>query len=278
MVYYPRGLGHRLEVIGPNPASLLCASISFEAGSYSVIAGALPACLHMRLAEAPSLGPRLDVLFSEAKQPGPGVEIFLDRLCDALIIQVIRHQFTSGHMPLGMLAGLADRRLAPVLTAIHERPQELWQLESLALLACMSRTRFTEHFRDVVGTPPGTYLTQWRIRLAQTLLKSEIQIKEVSQCVGDNSAAAFTRAFAGWVGAFPRKWLSTQMNWSQYATSAIPPILATANTTCPTGVLICTVCSSAPIASAWPSEATLKPGPDTTSRTAWHHSYGLLHT
>ena len=49
----------------------------------------------------------------------------------------------------GVLAGLADPRLAKALTAMHEAPKKSWTLEDLAGIAGMSRTRFAEHFRTL---------------------------------------------------------------------------------------------------------------------------------
>jgi AraC-like DNA-binding protein len=167
----------------------------------------LPACLYQPLADMPALAHTLELLFAEAAATAQGRDVILDRLCDVLMIQVLRHEFETGTLSIGLLAGLADRQLAPALGAIHARPHEPWQLESLAREACMSRARFTEHFRNVVGVPPGEYLTRWRIGVAQDLLRRGMPVKVVSSQAGYTSAPAFTRAFTALVGASPRQWL-----------------------------------------------------------------------
>jgi len=207
MVFYPHGTAHTLEIPDGASASLLCAHISFEDGGANPLARALPACLHLSLAAMPTLAHTLELLFSEAAANAQGREVILDRLCDVLMIQVLRHEFETGTLSLGLLAGLADRQLAPALGAIHARPHEPWQLASLAREACMSRARFTEHFRNVVGVPPGEYLTRWRIGVAQDLLRQGMPVKVVSSQAGYTSAPAFTRAFTAMVGASPRQWL-----------------------------------------------------------------------
>lgn len=207
LVFYPRGRGHRLQVPEGHTASLLCADIVFENGPANPLARVLPDCLHMQLSEIAGLGATLDLLFGEAIGAAPGRELILDRLCDVLLIQVIRREFETGRLSLGLLAGLADRQLSLVLAAIHDRPQEPWSLQSLAGVACMSRAAFAEHFREVVGMPPGEYLTRWRLTLGGRLLRQGMPVKLVSSRTGYNSPSTFTRAFAAQMGAAPRDWL-----------------------------------------------------------------------
>jgi AraC-like DNA-binding protein len=207
MVFYPRGMSHRLEVPDGASATLLCATIAFENGSANLLARVLPDYIEIPLRELEPMRHTLDLLFAEASDARQGREVILDRLCDVLMVQVIRHQFDNGHLHVGMLAGLADRQLAPVLDAMHARPHEPWQLQSLASLACMSRTGFTEHFRNVIGVPPVEYLTRWRISLACQLLRKGLPVKVVSAQAGYGSPPAFTRAFTEHVGVSPRQWL-----------------------------------------------------------------------
>jgi AraC-like DNA-binding protein len=212
MVFYPRGMRHRLEVPPGATATLLCALIHFPDGHANPLVRVLPDIVQMRLDERTPMRHTLDLLFAEA-QAGmdvQGRDVILDRLCDVLMIQVIRHQFDHGCLSTGMLAGLADRHLAPVLDAMHARPHEPWQLASLAALACMSRARFTEHFRSVIGMPPIDYLTRWRVGVACSLLRKGAPVKVVSAQAGYASSAAFTRAFTAQIGLSPREWLRAQ--------------------------------------------------------------------
>jgi AraC-like DNA-binding protein len=207
LVFYPRGMAHWLQVPAGHTASLLCAEIVFEDGLTNPLARVLPDCLHLPLAEIPGLGTTLELLFAEAAHPRQGRELILDRLCDVLLIQVIRREFDTGKLSSDLLAGLTDRHLSLALAAMHERAHEAWTLQSLATVACMSRAAFTEHFREVMGLPPGEYLTRWRINLAGKLLRQGMPVKQVSARTGYTSTTAFTRAFAALMGASPRAWL-----------------------------------------------------------------------
>lgn len=207
MVFYPGGAAHTLSVPEGSDALLLCARIAFQDGARNLLARALPDCLCLPLRGLGTMRQTLYLLFAEASAQPQGRDVVLDRLCDVVMIQLLRHQFDSGALPPGTLAGLADRQLAPLLSALHDRPHEAWPLQAMSEIACMSRARFTEHFRNVVGMTPGEYLTRWRVTLAQSLLLRGQSVKSVSAQAGYASPAAFTRAFTAVAGASPRQWL-----------------------------------------------------------------------
>jgi AraC family transcriptional regulator, alkane utilization regulator len=207
MVFYPRGMDHRLEVPDGTVARLLCATIAFDKGNANPLANLLPDCMYIPLAQMISMRHTLEMLFAEASGTAQGREVLLDRLCDLLMIQVIRHEFDNGSHDATVLAGLADPRLGPVLEAMHSSPRNRWQVKSLAELANMSRTGFIAHFKSVVGVPPVEYLKRWRIALACTLLDKGASVKTACAEVGYESAAAFTRAFTEQIGMPPRQWI-----------------------------------------------------------------------
>lgn len=207
MVFFPRGLPHRVELPDAAMARMACAEIVFEDGGVNPLAWALPDRMHIPLHDLPSLHQTLDIVFAEAAAPSQGRDVLLQRLCDVLMIQIVRHEFDQGNLDAGVLAGLTDRQLAPVLNAMHAQPDAPWQLQTLATIACMSRAGFTEHFRNVIGIPPMEYLTRWRMGLACRLLRKGLPVKVVSGRAGYTSPPAFTRAFTEHVGASPRQWL-----------------------------------------------------------------------
>ena len=211
LVFYPRGGNHLLRIPAGHGATLLCADIVFEDGLANPLARVLPDCVHMPLSAAPGLAATLDMLFGEAAGEGAGRDLVLDRLCDILLVQLMRREFESGRLSPSLLAGLADRQLALALAAIHERPHEAWTLHALAAVACMSRAAFADHFRTVVGMPPGEYLSRWRIALGGRLLRQGMPVKLVSTRTGFTSPATFTRAFTARMGASPRAWLRQAM-------------------------------------------------------------------
>jgi transcriptional regulator GlxA family with amidase domain len=128
-------------------------------------------------------------------------------LCEILLIRLLRFCLDQGIAKGGALSGLADPRLAKVLTAMHENPARQWELSEMASTAGMSRARFAVHFREVTGETPANYLASWRISLAQRLLRAGRPLKHVSIEVGYGSPSSFTRAFVRKIGTSPRSWL-----------------------------------------------------------------------
>jgi AraC-like DNA-binding protein len=60
----------------------------------------------------------------------------------------------------------------------------------------MSRSKFAERFRALVGEPPLAYLTRWRMHSAARLLADEsLTVGEVARRVGYESETAFSKAF-----------------------------------------------------------------------------------
>ena len=208
VLFYPRPRSHRLQADEGNGANLLCATVDLGIEMRNPLVMALPAVLVVPLQEVTAIAPTLDLLFAEAFGDRCGRQAALDRLIEYFLILLLRHVIDSKMLNAGILAALSDTRLSRSITAMHERPDRAWSLETLAEEAGMSRARFAVHFRETVGTTPLEYLTDWRMCVAQTLLKRGKSIKAIASAVGYQSPAAFRRVFAKKLGTPPSEWLS----------------------------------------------------------------------
>ena len=90
----------------------MCASLAFDGGAGNALAAALPDYLVLDLDSVPTLAGTLDWLFNEAFGGVCGREAMMDRLVEVLVIQLLRHILTDREQSPGMMAGLADPRLA----------------------------------------------------------------------------------------------------------------------------------------------------------------------
>lgn len=206
LLFAPR---HNPHSFVPDPASgvdLVCATVELGGDEGSPVAQSLPAMMIVPLAQVETLAPALNLLMMEAFGARDGRQFALDRLFEYLIVQLLRFAVAAGQVDGGVLAGLADPRLARALTAMHEAPARHWSLDDLAGLAGMSRTRFAALFRSVVGTTPIDYLARWRMMIAQKMLRQGKSIKAVASAVGYESPAALSRSFAKIIGVSPRAW------------------------------------------------------------------------
>jgi AraC-like DNA-binding protein len=209
LLFYPRPVDHRLDIAARASADVLCASVRYHAGLDNAITQSFPTVVVVPFSAQPRLGPTLAVLFDEAADDKPGRQVMLDRLCDVLLVQIVRHAVAHGLVTRGVLAGLAHPRLGRVLVEVLDAPAQPWTLESMAAHAHLSRNAFARQFRAVVGYTPADFLTRRRIALAQRLLRSGRPVGLVAGEVGYNSQPAFSRAFIREVGVGPSVWLRT---------------------------------------------------------------------
>lgn len=207
LIFLPRPELHRLRVTGLPGADLVCGTIQFAHGGGNPVTDSLPDVVRVPLQALHGIEPILDVMFMEAFAGHGGRQAILDRLCEVIIIQLLRYCMAHGLTRGGTLAGLADPRLSRAITAMHDDPAKAWTLAAMAESAGMSRARFAARFHDVTGETPAEYLTAWRIMTAQALLRQGLPLKLVAYDVGYGSASALTRAFVRRLGQAPMTWL-----------------------------------------------------------------------
>jgi AraC-like DNA-binding protein len=150
----------------------------------------------------------LERLLHEATTAGPGASLAADNLAHLLFVETLRACLTEAEsLPVGWLRAIADERIAPSLRLMHDQPGRAWQLEELALASAMSRTTFAERFRSVAGVPPLTYLTNWRMRLAERALRDEdTPLSTLAHSLGYTSDSAFSNAFKRVNGMAPKRY------------------------------------------------------------------------
>ncbi|MCY1526890.1 RCS-specific HTH-type transcriptional activator RclR [compost metagenome] len=72
----------------------------------------------------------------------------------------------------------------------------------------MSRSAFAAAFKEATGTTPAAYLTDWRLSLAASMMRTGRPVKQVAAELGFASASALSKAFRQRVGMSPRLWLA----------------------------------------------------------------------
>ena len=210
LLFYPRPREHQFQVDDPDGAKLVCASIDFGAGMGNPLLRGLPSLLLVPLANIGGIEPTLSLLFDEAFADLPGRQAAIDRLAEYFLVLLLRYAISTKVVHGGVLAALADPRLTKAVAVMHEQPEHPWSLEELARRAGMSRARFAVHFRETTGAAPFDYLTDWRISVAQTMLKRGKPLKLVAPMVGYSSHVALARVFSRRIGMSPSEWLTRE--------------------------------------------------------------------
>jgi AraC-like DNA-binding protein len=167
--------------------------------------GALPPLLV--LAADAWQSPLVELLAEEIVKDDPGQEAVLDRLLDLLLIAVLRAWFArpDGEAPAWYRA-YSDPVVGRALRLIHNDPAHPWTVAELAAEAGVSRAALARRFTELVGEPPMTFLTDWRLSLAaDLLLEPEATVGSVAYQVGYRSPFALSTAFKRVRGISPQQ-------------------------------------------------------------------------
>ena len=149
----------------------------------------------------------VSVLAGEVGKQGPAQGVVLDRLLDLLLISVLRVWFDRPETEAPAWYSAQSHPVAgQALRLFHEDPAQDWTLARVAAEVGVSRATLADCFRKVVGTPPMTYLTEWRLALAADLLRqSDAKLNSVARQVGYGSGFALSSAFKRVYGVSPQE-------------------------------------------------------------------------
>ena len=200
-----------IETIGDGRGcKWLAGRVALHPSSGALLTQALPPVVHLRAGAtgAATLRWIVEELVEEHMSTRPGSSLASAQLAQLFLIKILRAHLTSpGTMPPGWLRAIGDERIAPALRLIHDDPARAHDLDALARAARMSRTRFAVRFKAVAGVAPLTYLTAWRMHLAQRALRDEdVSIVALAESLGYASDSSFSNAFKREIGVAPRSY------------------------------------------------------------------------
>ena len=203
------GRGRSAAILGNgNDFAYIGGHVLLDPASGRLLSDVLPPWIHVPASSPQATAFRwlLDQLVEERISQMPGQKLASAQLAQLLFIQILRaHLENSGPMPAGWLRALADARLAPALRLMHGDPGRSWHLEELARACAMSRTTFALHFKAVAGVAPLSYLTEWRMLLAERALREDEEpVSIIARSLGYTSESAFSTAFKRATGMAPK--------------------------------------------------------------------------
>jgi AraC-like DNA-binding protein len=92
------------------------------------------------------------------------------------------------------------------LRRLHNNPAHPWTVATLAAEVGVSRAALARRFTELVGEPPMTFLTGWRLALAADLLREPAAtLGAVARQVGYGSPFALSAAFKRVRGISPQQ-------------------------------------------------------------------------
>ncbi|HEY3140118.1 MAG TPA: AraC family transcriptional regulator [Acidimicrobiales bacterium] len=151
--------------------------------------------------------PVIPLLADEIGKEGPGQEAVLDRLLDLLLISAVRAWFSrpEAEAPQWYQAQ-SDPIVGRALRMLQNNPAHPWTIATLATEVGVSRAALARRFTELVGEPPMTFLTSWRLALAADLLREpDATVGAVARQVGYGSPFALSTAFKRVRGVSPQQ-------------------------------------------------------------------------
>lgn len=174
----------KAEIGDGHDTTLLGAGFTCEPEDARLL-GVLPPVIHVR---AGSAAATIELIRSEIDGGG----LILDRLCQVLLLQVLRDHTTD------------DPALGPALRAMHDDLRLPWTVPELASVAAMSRSTFFVRFRKATGMTPLDYLYRLRMRHAARLLRATADtVGSIATASGYRTESAFGAAFKRFSGSTP---------------------------------------------------------------------------
>lgn len=165
---------------------------------------ALPPLVVVRRGEGASAV--VDALAQEIVRDAPGQAVVLDRLLDLVLVAAVRAWCARpGDEAPAWFRADGDPVVGRALRLVHDRPAEPWTVAGLAAEVGVSRAAFARRFTELVGEPPLSYLTGWRMALAADALRSaDATLAAVAHQVGYGGAFALSAAFRRAYGVSPQ--------------------------------------------------------------------------
>lgn len=168
----------------------------------------LPAVVHVHSEspQASTLRWVLERFSGELHENHYGRSLMAEHYAHIMLVEVLRvHLASIKGQDLGWFSALADKQLGAAIMAIHDRLAYPWSVEEMAKTSNMSRSAFSQRFKDVIGITPIEYLTRWRMCQACDRLKmNKESIAAIAFSLGYQSESAFSTAFKRIMTLSPR--------------------------------------------------------------------------
>ncbi|PLP97865.1 AraC family transcriptional regulator [Cupriavidus pauculus] len=145
----------------------------------------------------------IGMMHVEADAPAPGSAAIIADLSTALFTVLLRTLIAQGAVSHGVMALMADARMARAVDAVVRHPERPWTVDSLAEVCNMSRATLARRFAQLGITPLELVTTLRMERAARLLRRDGLSAAAVAEQCGYASQAAFGRVFTQHYGVGP---------------------------------------------------------------------------
>ncbi len=194
------------EKLGAEGPVLLCGYFEYQHPLMRVITKELPEFWIIKKASKESrvLHESLQLLISASLEVSDSTftsSVLLNKIAEVVFLLIVKHLMSKYSSTLGALLHPA---IANSLQALHNAPEQHWNVEMLASIANMSKSNYAAKFKACAGVTPIKYLTQWRLRCACTeIIQSNKPLITIANQYGYETEASFSKAFKREIGVSP---------------------------------------------------------------------------
>ena len=238
MIIQPGGIAQQLSGSDNDdenlPVAQKCLPLSLgmqEKGSYIDEGGIVMACSSVRASyqkvhglfdylhepimahtnDSDDISQVVTLLLKEMADPKPGSHAMISLLMTQCLVFVLRQYCGSGNCQVPWLSALDDPQLSKSLEQMIDEPGRRFSLELLAEIAGMSRSSFSQRFKDAFGRSAMDFLKELRLQKAAELLRNtQRPIKSIADQVGFESRSHFSQSFTGYFGQSPAEFREKQ--------------------------------------------------------------------
>ena len=180
---------------------LLCGGFALQETAPGHLLCSLPDVIHVD-ARSERAGSWVEAVFAmlqdEADQSVPGAKAIFAKLADVFLTQALRTFLneTARTGLVDMTAALTDPAISEAVHLIASDLAADWSVGQLAYRVGMSRSAFSERFRELTGESPMRFVT--RLRMAQgagVLATTQRSVSSIAAECGYDSDSSFSKAF-----------------------------------------------------------------------------------
>ena len=212
---------------GSRDSVVVCATISASYGGALGLFDNLRGPVVDSVSNSEMMRSLFAVMLAEIAAPAIGTQALIEAMMKQCLIMLLRRHLAELDVRSPFFAILQDRRMACTVAAIIEKPAATHTVESLALVAGMSRSTFAARFTETFGQTPIDFVQHVRLRLGADLLQTtDLPVKLIASSVGYASRSYFTRAFRTAFATDPTSFRTGAARRDQDAQLAVKPTFA----------------------------------------------------
>lgn len=156
-------------------------------------------------ADSPAMCQLFEMILKESRDHGEGSLGMIEALMRQCMVLLLRRLMDgNGRSGLAFLDGLEDPRMSAVVTEVLDHPADPHSVQSMASTAMMSRSAFSERFRECFNETPMAFVRHVRLRHSAEMLRtSRRSVGSIASESGFASRSHFSRSFSEEYGVAP---------------------------------------------------------------------------